>query len=247
LSIPATRQQFKDYCLRKLGSPILNIDLTSEMIDDRIDQAITYWQQFHVEGTLLQYYSYQVQAQDITNRYITLPTNVIGVGKLFDVSAIFGSSDIFSVTWQFVQSQIFNMSSIQVAPYWMMMQNLQQLQQVLVGQKFIRFNQFEGNLYIDMDWPAQTVAGNYLVVEVYVANDPEVFPRIWGDIWLQRYSIAQIKKNWGEVLCKYLEMPLTGGLKVDGHRLLTEAQTEIDNLEKEMFNTWSIPIGVLTG
>jgi len=246
LSTPINRQQFRDFCLRKLGAPILNIDLTSEMIEDRIDQAIQYFQEFHVEGTRPVYYSYQIQPVDITNQYFILPPSIIGIGKLFDVASTFGATDIFSITYQVALSEMWNLSSIPVAPYWMALQNIQWLQQVLVGQKPVRFSRYEGILHIDMDWN-QVAAGDFLVVEAFQVNDPALLPLIWSDIFLQKYATALIKRNWGSVLSKYQEMPLTGGLKVNAKQICDEADAEIEALEQQMMNTWSLPIGILIG
>jgi len=246
MAIPATREDFIQWCLRKLGAPIIDINLTTEQINDRVDQSVAYWQDFHMEGTQLTYYAYAVQSADITNQYFTLPSNVIGVGRLFDVASTFGSTDIFSITYQVALSEMWNLTSIPVAPYWMALQNIQQLQQVLVGQKPIRYSRMDNILHIDMDWN-MIAAGNYLVVEAYIVNDPANLPLIWADSWLQKYACAQIKKNWGEVLCKYTEMPLTGGMKLNGQRILQEGIDEIAALEHEMITSWSTPLGCLIG
>jgi hypothetical protein len=49
--IPTTRDQFKIFCMRELGWPVIQINLSDDIIDDRIDEAISLYQEFHQEGT----------------------------------------------------------------------------------------------------------------------------------------------------------------------------------------------------
>ena len=62
---PASRSQLKDYCLRQLGAPVLEINVADEQIDDIIDDAIQYFHERHFDGVLRTYLKYQVTQEDI--------------------------------------------------------------------------------------------------------------------------------------------------------------------------------------
>ena len=47
---PNTRATFKEYCLRSLGKPVIDINVDEDQIEDRIDEAVQYFQQFHSDG-----------------------------------------------------------------------------------------------------------------------------------------------------------------------------------------------------
>lgn len=46
----ATREELKQYCLRKLGAPVLEINVADVQLEDRIDEALEYWRHYHYEG-----------------------------------------------------------------------------------------------------------------------------------------------------------------------------------------------------
>jgi hypothetical protein len=61
---PTTREEFKDYCLRQLGAPVLEINLDDDQIDDRIDEAIQFYQEYHFDGIEKMYLKHRVTADD---------------------------------------------------------------------------------------------------------------------------------------------------------------------------------------
>jgi hypothetical protein len=62
---PSTRQQLIDYCLRKLGAPVLEINVAQEQIEDLVDDAIQFFQERHFDGVYQTYLKYQVTENDI--------------------------------------------------------------------------------------------------------------------------------------------------------------------------------------
>ena len=62
---PASRSQLKDYCLRQLGAPVLEINVADEQVDDIIDDALQYFYERHFDGVLRTYLKYQVTQDDI--------------------------------------------------------------------------------------------------------------------------------------------------------------------------------------
>ena len=62
---PASRNEFKEYCLRQLGAPVLEINLATEQCDDLIDDAIQYFQERHFDGVSQVYMKYRVTQEDI--------------------------------------------------------------------------------------------------------------------------------------------------------------------------------------
>ena len=57
MSIPVTREQFKEYCLRKLGKPAIDINVDDTQIEDRIDDALAYYRDYHYDGTQKTFYA----------------------------------------------------------------------------------------------------------------------------------------------------------------------------------------------
>jgi len=62
---PASRQQLIDYCLRRLGAPVLEINVDDDQIDDLVDDALQYFQERHFDGVERMYLKYQITQSDI--------------------------------------------------------------------------------------------------------------------------------------------------------------------------------------
>ena len=64
MAIPNTRATLKDYCLRALGKPVIDINVDADQIEDRIDEAVQYFAQYHTDGVERMYLKYKVTADD---------------------------------------------------------------------------------------------------------------------------------------------------------------------------------------
>lgn len=239
--VPTDRASFVEYCLRKLGKPVIEINVDDDQIDDRIDESIQYYRDYHMDASNHVYYKYQITSNDVANRYITLPDNIIGAVRIFQVGNLitFGS-DIFNVRYQIALNELYTLTSVSLIPYFMAMEQLGLIQEMLTGQQPIRFSKHSHRLYIDMDW-ARVRVGEYLVVEAFEVLDPSAFPDIWADRWLQNYCTAKIKYQWGINLTKFTGVTLPGGISFNGERILSDADNEIARMEAEMLSSYSIP------
>ena len=74
---PSTRQELIDYCLRRLGAPVLEINVDDDQIDDLVDDALQYFQERHFDGVERMYLKYQLTQQDIDRGRAK---NINGVG-----------------------------------------------------------------------------------------------------------------------------------------------------------------------
>jgi hypothetical protein len=241
MALPTNRKDFKNYCLRKLGAPVIEINVDDDQVEDRIDEALRYFWDYHFDGADKIYFKYQVQPQDITNRYVTMPENIIGVVNLFEIGQALNTNNLFNIRYQIALNDLYTLTSVSMVPYYMAMQHVQFLEQMLVGKQPLRYNRHMNRCYIDMDWSIIN-PGDYLIIEAYQIIDPDQFPRCWGDRWLARYAECLIKEQWGQNLKKFEGMQLPGGLKFNGQKIYDEAVTEKASLEKEMIYTYSLPV-----
>ena len=89
---PASRSQLKDYCLRQLGAPVLEINVADEQVDDIIDDAIQYFHERHFDGVLQTYLKYQVTQDDIDRGKGPGENGVLGITTTTATSTIDGAS-----------------------------------------------------------------------------------------------------------------------------------------------------------
>lgn len=244
--IPTNREDFKEYCLRRLGKPVININVDPDQVDDRLDYSLKYYYDYHFDGSELMYYKHLITQEDIDNKYITLPENIMGVVSIFDIGSSLTAGGIFNIQYQIALNDLYTLTSQSIIPYYMAMQNVRLLQEILVGKQPIRYNRHRNILHVDMNWN-KVVAGQYFVVEAYQVVDPEVYKDVWSDRWLQRYVTAQIKQQWGSNLTKFVGVAMPGGVQFNGERILDDANQEIKDLEQEMINSYSLPVSDMMG
>jgi hypothetical protein len=116
------------------------------------------------------------------------------------------------------------------------MNHLDLLDMELNGKPMFRFNRLSDKLYLDVNWESDIIPGTFIVVEGYRSMDPTDFPKIWREIWLQRYATALIKKQWGTNMKKFGNIQLPGGVTLDGQSLYNEAIQELDAIKLEIQN-----------
>jgi len=238
---PTTREAFKDHCLRRLGWPVIEINVDDDQVDDRVDEALEYFQQFHFDGTEKTYLKHQVTADDKTNGYLPLTENVKGVTKIFPVTSSNASVNMFDLRYQLRLHELYDFTSTSYVNYTLTMQHIRTLDLLFSGEVPVRFNKHTDRLYIDMDWENDVEVGEYLLLEAYVIVDPDTYNDVWTDKWLQRYCTALIKKQWGNNMKKYTGLQLPGGVQMDGQTIFQESLQEIQELEEEMRMTYEMP------
>lgn len=246
MAVPATRSQFKEYCLRTLGKPVLEINVDDDQVEDRIDQALRYFWDYHFDGSEKTYYKHQVTAQDKINRYITMPENIIGVINIFSIGDALNTNNMFNIRYQIALNDLYTLTSVSMVPYFLALQHIQMLEQLLVGQQPLRYNRHMNKLNIDMDWN-KLDDNDFLIIEAYEIVNPDTYTDAWGDRWLLQYTTALIKKQWGTNLKKFEGMTLPGGIKFNGQQIYNEADEEIKTLEKEMISSYSLPVTDMIG
>lgn len=232
MALPSTREEFKDYVLRKIGAPVIQINVSDEQIDDRIDEAISFWRDYHFDGSQMVYLKHQMTQEDIDRGWVPIPENMLGVTRIFDLStSISTGTGFFNVQYQFVLNNINDITGYEIQNYYMVLSHLQFLQEILVGRPLIRFNRHVNKLYLDINRDI-IAPGSYIIVEGYDIIDGVTYPDVWRDRWLQNYASALIREQWGLNLTKFTNMQLVGGVQFNGEQILADAKAERKEMEE---------------
>jgi len=241
MSVPTSRAQFKEYCLRKLGKPVIEINVDDDQVEDRIDESLRYYWDYHFDGTEKVYYKHQVTANNKADGYITLPENILGAVSIFNIGdPSVSANDLFNIRYQIALNDLYNLTSVSLVPYYSVMEHLALITELLVGKQPIRFNRHTDKLYVDMDWNKLNV-GSYIIVEAYKVIDPDEYTDAWGDRWLQEYCTQKIKMQWGANLIKFSGMQMPGGVTFNGEKIYNDADEAIKKLEQDMISSYSLP------
>jgi hypothetical protein len=230
--VPASRSDFKAYCLRRLGSGVIEVNVSDDQVEDRIDEALSFWYDYSYSGTEKVYLKHQVTDADVASGYIELPENIIGAVRFLPLTTNSSAiSNPFDIQYQIALNDIFSLTSFSLIPFYAANMQLELIRDMLVGKVPLRYNRMANRAYFDGDW-SQIAVGQWLIVEAYGVVDPETWTRAFGDRTLQNYCAALIKRVWAQNLSKYEGMQLPGGITVNGTRMALEADQEIEKYER---------------
>ncbi len=246
MALPSTRETFKQYCLRQLGKPVIDINVSDDQCEDRIDDALQYYRDYHFDGTEKVYLKKTLTADDITNMYLDLDASIIGVVNMFDIGDSVNTNNIFNLKYQISLNDIFDASDVTMLGFYQAFAHVALLEELLVGQQPLRFNRHKNRVHVDMNWD-KVIAGEILIFEAYQVVDPAANADVWADRWLIRYTTELFKKQWGSNLSKFEGMQLPGGVTFNGVKIYDDAITELNKLEEEMITSYSLPVHDLTG
>ena len=247
MAVPASRIEFKDYCKRRLGYPVVDINVDDGQVDDRIDDALRYFQDYHMDGVEKLYLKHQITQSDKDNEYISIPEAITGIVNVFDIGDSLNTSNLFNIRYQIHLNDLFDFTSASYINYVSAMRHVEQLEELFVGKKPIRFNRHTDKLFIEMDWSTDVLVNEYIIIECYRQLDPDTYTDVYSDWWFQRYATALIKRQWGENLKKFEGMQMPGGMQFNGQKIWEESIEEIRNLEEQMITSYSLPVSDMTG
>lgn len=240
-----TREQLKQYALRALGAPVVQINVAEEQLQDRLDEAIAYFQLYHYDGIERMYLKHQITQTDVNNQYITLPDYVYGVKRVIPFRQGSSSQNLFDVQYQLRLNDLYELTNTSMLYYSMVMQHMTMLDQLLNGYPQFEFNRLGGKLYLEVN-KTKLIVDDYMIVECYRALDPATNAKMYNEPWLKLYVEALFKKAWATNLKKFQGMTLPGGVSIDGQSMYLEAVQEIKDLEDEL-QTKSAPLGFMVG
>ena len=268
MATPATRETLKQYALRALGKPVIEINVDDDQLEDRLDEALQYFAQYHYDGIQRAYLKYQYTQADkdrmtadssesITknsvtttwkegNNFLVVPESVISVINIFPFSNK-SNMNLFDVRYQLRLNDLYDFSSTSIINYDIVLRHLDFLDHILVGEKPLRFNQHDNRLYVDMDWTNDLAVGEFLVIEAYRKMDPDTHTDVYNDIFLKRYVTALFKKQWGANLSKFDGVAMIGGVTLNGRQIYSEALQDIEKLETEIRSTFELNPAMMIG
>lgn len=265
---PATRENLKQYALRALGKPVIEINADDDQLEDRLDEALQYFAQYHYDGVQRAYLKYQYTSADkarmtadstesvtknsVTtswkegNNFIVVPESVLSVINIFPFSNK-SNMNLFDVRYQMRLNDLYDFSSTSIIHYDMTLRHLDLLDNILVGERPIRYQMHKNRLYIDMDWQNDIDAGDHLIIECYRKLDGSTFTDVFDDIFLKKYLIQLVKRQWGQNLSKFQGVAMLGGVQMNGEQIYSQAIEEITKLEEQIQLSYELPPNYMVG
>jgi len=244
---PNSRSTLQDYCLRALGAPVLEVNVDEDQLEDRTDEAIQFYQEYHSDAVIREYIKHELTATDITNGYITVNDAVTSVVRLLKINASSGST-LFDMGYHMRMNDIFMLQglSTQMQEYTQAQQKLSLVDHLLNSHEHIRFSRHMNRIHMDEGF-GDLKAGEFIVLEVFSIIAPDTYVDVYNDHYLKKYLTALIKRQWGANLMKFQDFQLPGGISLNGRQIYEDAIEEIQGLEEECRLIWAMPDNFLMG
>lgn len=262
---PSSRAELKEYCLKQLGKPVLEINVDDDQIDNLMDDAIQYFHERHFDGIERVFLKHQLQPgekeilrsgiqtstgnsnvgittvmwEEATN-FLKLPDTIIGVNSVFKVDSSTISSGLFNIKYQIFLNDLYYYGALDLLNYAMVKTHLEDISRILTPDVQLRFNKKQHRLYLDIDWK-QVDPDTWIILDCYRIVNPADFPKIYNDFWLKRYLTALIKRQWGMNMSKFNGVQLPGGITLNGRQLYEDAIRELEEIEQKLKTEYEMP------
>ena len=263
---PNSKEGLKEYALRKLGKPVLEINVDDDQIDDLIDDAIQLFHERHGEGIDRVFLKHQITEEEKnimvgvastttatstfgginsidyteTANYLPLPDSIIGVNKVFKMDSSTISAGMFNIKYQIFLNDLYYYGAIDLLNYSMTKSYLETLDYILNPDVQIRFNKKNSRLYLDLNVKELT-NDDFLILDCFRIVDPQSETNVYNDHWLKQYTTSLIKRQWGQNLIKFTGVKLPGGLELNGRQLYDDAVMELEKLDEKLKEEYAMP------
>jgi hypothetical protein len=169
---PRTRTQFKDYCLRRLGFPVIQINVDEDQVEERIEDALQFFNDYHFDGVEKMFMKHQLTLEDIERRWIYVPDAVTFVTGVLPFDDSNSSVNMFDLRYQLRLHDLYDFTSVSYVSYEITMQHIRSLNLLFSGTPQFRFNRHQNKLFLDIKWD-DMAPGEYVIVDCYRKLQPD--------------------------------------------------------------------------
>jgi hypothetical protein len=247
MSRPTNRDEVIDYVLRKLGAPVLQINVDPDQVEDRVEEAWQFFQDFHFEATERILLVHPITEEDMESRSIIVPETVQAVFQVvIQPLGSGGVNNMFSLDYHMRVQSLNDIRGGNWIAYQMAQSHLSMIRNMMQGVIGFRFSRYKHELNIDARWDSMAV-GESIIVEAQGFLDPDEYRGLWSDKMLLKLATAYVKQQWGTNMKKFTGMQLPGGVEMSGQQIYDEATAEIEKLEEDIRNSYQIPAAMFVG
>lgn len=189
------------------------------------------------------------------NNYLVLPDDVVGVGGVMrslntDLTGIFPGGSIMPMMLggMLGNDQACGDQGYSLVSFMAMREFMATMEFMFFPPIQYNFNQRTHRLFIDTNNFGQNAGaggvgtqGSLVCIECMVKPSPDVYPDLWNDLWMKKYTTALIKTQWGRNLTKYNQVNLPGGITMNGDQILQQGREDLKELEQRFSMDWADP------
>jgi hypothetical protein len=243
-----SREELKQYCLRALGHPVINIEVADEQIEDRINDAMQIFIERHFDGVNRKFHEITIDQDMYDSQTIFLPNEILSIIHIYKPKSGINGDLWMTDQWQ---EEAHAWRSVagggSLVNLEMTGQMLNAIDKYTTTLAEYTFNKSNNQLNLLGKYPP---VGTKIMLETYTAINTVDTGNIdpYNDAFVKKYSTALIKKQWGQNLSKFEgSNTLPGGLAVSGADILSDAKEDIEKLLEELDLRYTAPLNFFIG
>jgi hypothetical protein len=256
-----TRRGLKDYVLRNLGHPVINVELDDLQMDDFINTAIEEFLPYCDDGHEKRFKVLQLECGKTSYQMTDDVYSILGLYQSNYLDYSPAPSDLFSINQYMANDMMIGgLGKMDILSLELVQEQISTLG-VVFGQRIeFEYNEITKELYLHADPKSQTyfndIGGNNLMVfmEFYkklnyeLFNDNEENP-LYGHYWIQQICVAYGRIQWAMNLMKYNGSTLPNGMTLNPEAQLQKGQDSVENLMRQLHeeNKFSDPVDFFIG
>jgi len=237
-----SKKELKDYILRRLGYPVINVELTKEQLDDIINETLEKFVEVAYPGIQLRLGWLKVQENQ--QKY-KLPYEVMAVVKVYGpgeltsmMSGPFGFNAVLAKQLESVYFSKADLVSIEL-----IREYVSTLDVMFSKHVEYDFNTMTKELYFLTPVKSDQIYG----ILFYESVDEQENPHVYDHRWIKKYATELARLQWGRNLLKYAGSMLPSGLQINVEGIISEAKEELAKLEEELEDKYQLPIDFFIG
>jgi hypothetical protein len=235
-----TREKLYGYIKRRLGEPVITVELTDDQIDDIIDEVILKYSEFAVDGQErramiiplfdnITEYKLDNRISSIIELKVERRNNSVSMAGLYAVPPGY-------------KPTLTNSAQMSLADFETTLVNISRLDAMFD----IRPNYFfNGNNKV-INFQENVSGYSAALIEVALEYEPGEVDLIYNHPWIKDMCLAQSKYQWGNNIGKY-SGTLINGNTINYGDIKSEALADIERLDGELLTRWSPPLGIIVG
>lgn len=236
-----TSQELRDYIRRKLGAPVNHIEITTEQLDDCIEESTEKFVEQHYDGIDIDYFFLpMVVGQNI----YTLDDDIESILDIQgSTSSVFGDDPILMKPFYLGMGDV---SGIDVY-------DATQIEFYRQRMKIIK-NQFDVDIMFDYNTTLRKLTlavapttTESIAIKFYRSATTNNVENVYKNLWLKKYAVALAREQWGVNLGKFGNVTLPGGITFKGDEILSMGREDKEALEIELEERYSEPPDPLVG
>ena len=240
---------FKNYILRKLGYPLHTVELTDEQIFDCITEAVQRFTERHYDAVIMRLYKLDLKAGQ---SFYELPHHIKTVINIFPSNTLTSAMDNFEkylipLTPLAYYDYIWQLSDITTLTMW---RYSTQMWEDNITNQNIRFD-FNSTMHrLEVQGDINHIMENFPTNSFYLLtyDSPiEEMDDLYENRWLKKYATALCKEQWATNLKKYNNAPLAGGAELNHEGLMADAKEQIEKLEEQLEDEYTLPPSFIKG